>query len=128
MLAAVGCRRLLLVLDQVEELFAHAEPAAWAYFGQLLTAAVSGPVRLVATLRPEYHANVLGAAGLAELPVDTVALRPLSTAALRTVVEEPARVSGLSLERDLVDALVEDTGSGEALPLLAFVLAELTAD
>src|SRR5262249_39357217 len=80
------------------------------------------------TLRPDYHAAVLGDPDLAGLPVDTYALRPLTTPALRTIIEEPAMVSGLRIDEDLVDALVADTGSGQALPLLAFTLAELARD
>src|SRR5215475_4585533 len=128
LLAESGCRRLLLILDQFEELVVRAEPAERAHFGALLTAAASGPVRLVATLRPDYHAAVLGDRDLAGLPVDTLALRPLSTAALRTIIEEPATVSGRGVDEGLIDALVADTGSGQALPLLAFTLAELARD
>jgi hypothetical protein len=45
---------------------------------------------------------------------------------LPTVIEGPARVAGLRLEPELVPRLVEDTGSGDALPLLAFTLRELS--
>jgi hypothetical protein len=128
LLATSGRRLLLLVLDQLEELLVRAEPGERAQFGALLSAAASGPVRLVATLRPDYHAAVLGERDLAGLPVDTFALRPLSTAALRTIIEQPAAVAGLGIDEDLLDALVADTGSGQALPLLAFTLAELARD
>ena len=105
LLAESGCRRLLLIFDQLEELVVRAEPAERAHFGALLTAAASGPVRLVATLRPDYHAAVLGDRDLAGLPVDTFALRPLSTAALRTIIEEPATVSGRGVDEGLVDEI-----------------------
>src|SRR5262249_35941365 len=128
LLAGSGCRRLLLVLDQLEELVVRADPDQRARFGALLAAAAPGPGRLGATLRARYPAAVLGDPDLAGLPVDTFALRPLTTPALRTIIEEPAMVSGLRIDEDLVDALVADTGSGQALPLLAFTLAELARD
>ena len=52
-------------------------------------------------------------------------IRPLDSDALRSVIEEPAKVAGLSFEPDLVTRLVTDTGSGDALPLLAFTLEQL---
>jgi hypothetical protein len=128
LLVASGCRRLLLVLDQLEELVVRAAPAERVAFGALLAAAAGGPVRLVATLRPDYHAAALDNRDLADLPVDTYALRPLSAAALRTIITEPATLAGRRIDEDLVDALVADTGSGQALPLLAFTLAELAQD
>ena len=41
------------------------------------------------------------------------------------MIEKPARIAGIEIEEGLVARLVEDTGRGEALPLLAFTLAEL---
>ena len=52
-------------------------------------------------------------------------LRLLGREALRTVIERPARLAGIDVDAALVDRLVEDTNNGEALPLLAFTLAQL---
>jgi hypothetical protein len=41
------------------------------------------------------------------------------------VIEGPARLVGIDVEDHLVARLVEDTDTGEALPLLAFTLAQL---
>jgi WD40 repeat protein len=59
------------------------------------------------------------------MEVDIFALRPLSREMLRVVIEEPARLAGLSVDHELVDRLVADTDCGEALPLLAFTLNQL---
>jgi hypothetical protein len=48
-----GRRRLLVVMDQFEELLTQATPAARARFAQLLHPALGGSVQVVATLRPE---------------------------------------------------------------------------
>ena len=53
---------------------------------------------------------------------------PLSRTDLAEVISEPARRSHLTLEDGLVQRLVDDTGSGDALPLLAFTLARMAAD
>ena len=50
---------------------------------------------------------------------------PLSRTDLAEVISEPARRSHLTLEDGLVQRLVDDTGSGDALPLLAFTLARM---
>jgi WD domain, G-beta repeat len=44
---------------------------------------------------------------------------------LRDVIEQPAKVARLRLDGGLAAALVADTDSGEALPLLAFTLRQL---
>ena len=53
---------------------------------------------------------------------------PLSRTDLAEVISEPARRSHLTLEDGLVQRLVDDTGTGDALPLLAFTLARMAAD
>jgi WD40 repeat protein/energy-coupling factor transporter ATP-binding protein EcfA2 len=118
-------RRLLLVVDQWEELLTQTGAADRARFAQLLRSALSGPVQVVATLRPEFLGQLLVDSDLAVLPTRTYELRPLHREALRTVIEGPARVAGIDVAGDLVARLVADTESGEALPLLAFTLAEL---
>jgi hypothetical protein len=52
-------------------------------------------------------------------------LSPLDREMLRDVIEQPAKVARLRLDDGLAAALVADTGSGEALPLLAFSLRQL---
>ncbi len=44
------------------------------------------------------------------------------------MISEPARRSHLTLEDGLVERLVDDTGSGDALPLLAFTLARMAQE
>jgi hypothetical protein len=53
------------------------------------------------------------------------ALEPLRAGALRTVIEGPARLAGIGVDEQLVMRLVADTDRGEALPLLAYTLAQL---
>ncbi|MGH3620867.1 MAG: hypothetical protein ACRDQ5_03635, partial [Sciscionella sp.] len=120
-----GSRRLLVIVDQVEELLTQAAPAQRARFAELLRPALAGPVQLVATLRSEFLDQLLLDLGLAALPTHIYTLRPLRREMLRTVIEAPARLAGIGVDDDLVARLVDDTDSGEALPLLAFTLAQL---
>jgi hypothetical protein len=50
---------------------------------------------------------------------------PLDREMLHDVIEGPAKVARLRLDSGLAAALVADTGSGEALPLFAFILRQL---
>ncbi|MGH3755118.1 MAG: WD40 repeat domain-containing protein [Pseudonocardiaceae bacterium] len=82
-------------------------------------------MQVVATLRPEFLDQLLADTDLAVLSTHPYALRPLNREALRTVIEGPAQLAGIGVDEDLVARLVTDTDSGEALPLLAFTLAQL---
>jgi WD40 repeat protein len=79
----------------------------------------------VATLRPEFLSQLLASRELAGLPVRPFPLRPLRREALTAVIEGPARVAGIGVDRQLVARPVADTDTGEALPLLAFTLEQL---
>ncbi len=118
-------QRLLVVVDQFEELLTQTAPADQARFAELLRSALTGPVRVVATLRTEFLEQLLVNHELATLPIRTSTLRPLRREALRAVIEKPAQLAGIDVDDGLVDRLVEDTDSGNALPLLAFTLAQL---
>ena len=129
LVAARGSERsVLLVVDQFEEIHTMASAEARGHFARLLRSALAGTVQVVGTLRPEFLGQLLASPELRDLTADTYALRPLSHDALRTVIEEPARVAGFSVDPGLVTQLVEDTQKGEALPLLAFALARLGED
>jgi WD40 repeat protein len=127
LLAALGSRgqRLLIVVDQFEELLTQTGPEDRARFADLLRPALTGPVRVVGTLRPEFLDQLLSDSALATLPTDIYPLRPLHRDALRRVIEKPAGLAGIAVDEHLVAQLVEDTDSGNALPLLAFTLAQL---
>ena len=127
LLAAPGGprRRLLIVVDQFEELLTQTAPADRVRFAELLRPTLSGPVQVVCTLRPEFLDQLLADSDLATLSTHVYPLRPLRHVTLRAVIEKPARLAGIDVDDGLVDRLVDDTDSGEALPLLAFTLAQL---
>jgi WD40 repeat protein/energy-coupling factor transporter ATP-binding protein EcfA2 len=118
-------RRLLVVIDQFEELLTLSAPVQRDRFAKLVRLGLNGPVYVVGTLRPEFLDQLLCESGLASLSPTIYPLQPLRRAALRTVIEKPAQLAGIELDEGLVDRLVDDTDSGDALPLLAFTLAQL---
>ncbi len=129
LLAAPGRRdRLLLIVDQFEELFTTAVSSEVDVFLTVLNQAsqVGGPIAVVATMRSEFQGELLACEPAGRLREVQFPLAPLGRARLATIVRGPARKGRLELTDDLVQRLVEDTGSGEALPLLAYVLRRLT--
>lgn len=123
--AARPAPRLLVIIDQAEELLVRASPDSRKEFLAVVAAASAGPVRVVATVRSEYLGRLVEEAAQVGLPVRTEAILPLTQEMLRLVVSEPARLAGLTIDDQLVARLVTDTGDGQALPLLAFTLQRL---
>nr|WP_067538639.1 toll/interleukin-1 receptor domain-containing protein [Nocardia crassostreae] len=64
-------RKLLLVLDQFEELLAPEAATRRADFAALLTPAIGGPVQVLATVRPEFLAQITGAPEFSDLRCHT---------------------------------------------------------
>ncbi|MGH3772064.1 MAG: TIR domain-containing protein, partial [Pseudonocardiaceae bacterium] len=116
---------LLVSIDQAEELFTRTTPDARRRFARLLRDAVTGPVRVIVAMRSEFLDDLRDLPALAGVPIEAYVLAPLEREMLREVIERPAKVARLRLDDGLAAALVADTGSGEALPLLAFTLRQL---
>ena len=111
-------QRLLVSIDQTEELFTRTTPVALQGFAQLLPNAVTGPVQVVAAMRSEFLDDLRDLPALAGAPIEAFVLAPLDREMLRDVIEQPAKVARLRLEDGLAAALVADTGSGEALVVI----------
>src|SRR5947209_5390571 len=118
-------QRLLVSIDQAEELFSSTTPDARQRFAQLLGAAVGGPVQVVMAMRSEFLDDLRELSALAGVPIEAYVLASLDREMLREVIEGPAKVARLRLENGLAAQLVADTDSGESLPLLAFTLRQL---
>jgi WD40 repeat protein len=123
LIAQPAARHVLVALDQAEDLFAAGIDAEErARFAELIRVAFDGPVRLVLTVRSEYYDEL---SFLAPVKVTTFRLGALERPMLRSAIEEPARIAGLRLTPELSARLVDDTDTGDALPLLAFTLNRL---
>jgi formylglycine-generating enzyme required for sulfatase activity len=82
-----------------------------------------GGLVLLATMRSDFLPELESQApGLNWQPIP---IKPLAPALFVEVIEGPSRQTSLQLEPGLKEQLVADTGSSDALPLLAFTLKEL---
>ncbi len=116
-----------LVVDQLEELFAHDIPVEEVkeFCRRLARHATEvGPVILV--VRSDYLGELTVSPELSRLTEKGLLLvSPLVGQSLRQAIEEPAAQAGLRLEHGLVELLERDTeGEPGALPLLSHALAE----
>ncbi len=127
---AGGESRLLLVVDQFEELFAlcRSEPERKAFMDNLLTAAweADGPAIVLLALRADFYDRCAAYPRLREaLAEHQEYIGSMNCEELRTVIEEPARRAHWELEPGLVDLLLQDVGEEPgALPLLSHALLE----
>ena len=121
--------RLLLVVDQFEELFAlcRSEEERTAFINNLLTASeVDGPVIVVITLRADFYAHCANYPQLRDaLAKNQEYIGAMSSEELRRTIEEPAQRGRWEFEPGLVDLLLHDVGHEPgALPLLSHALLE----
>ncbi len=129
--ALPGNARLLLAVDQFEELFtACRSDAERAAFADILVRAAADPegrAVVVVALRADFYGRFAAYPGLAELlGGNQVLVGPMQASELRRAVELPAGRVGLRVEPELADALVDDVeGEPGALPLLSTALLEL---
>ncbi len=121
--------RLLLVVDQFEELFTlcHDEVERRAFVDNLLYAAQSpGPTMVVIVLRADFYAQCAPYDDLRQaLSQGQQYIGAMNTAELRQAIEEPAHRGRWTFEPGLVDLLLREVGDApSALPLLSHALLE----
>ncbi|WP_353509574.1 TIR domain-containing protein [Intrasporangium sp.] len=126
-LAAKGAP-VVLCIDQAEELLNPEAAEETAALTRRLAGLGPEVSRVVVVLRSASLDQWLSDDALAAFTgTDPVWVRPLDRSALRQVILGPARLAGISVEPpELVEQLLDDTGGGQALPLLAALLEELT--
>jgi len=123
-------RRLLLFIDQLEELLTLAEPEEAAVIATAIAGlAVRSPwVRVLTTARSDFLSRLAMLPGLGdELARGLYFLRPLTGEHIREVIVRPAAAKGVVFESEaLVFNLIAQTEHAPGgLPLLQFTLAEL---
>ncbi|MFW2335710.1 protein kinase domain-containing protein, partial [Ilumatobacter sp.] len=122
--------RVLLVIDQFEEVFVGASADVAHDFLRALATTVedpTSPVRIVITLRADFYDRPLAHPQFASVLKETaVDVTPLAPDELERAVVEPARRVGVELEPGLAARIAaESTGQPAPLPLLQYALAEL---
>jgi WD40 repeat protein len=119
---------VLLVADQLEELFTLSPPETQQRFAALLARlADDAGVHVVLSLRDDFLLRCFEQEPLAPAVTPLTIMLPLKRDALRQALVEPARKRGYRFEDEaLVDEMVESVeGTRGALPLLAFAVARL---
>jgi len=123
--------RLLLVVDQFEELFTARQDEAErkAFVDNLLHAAASeteGFTIVVIALRADFYHHCAQYPNLfTALEKHQANISKMSLNELRSAIEEPARLNGWEFESGLVDLILRDVGEEPgALPLLSHALLE----
>lgn len=122
--------RVLLVIDQFEELFAlcRSSEERASFIGNLLTAAseADGPAVVIITLRADFYDRCADYAQLREaLALNQEYIGAMSEDELRRAIEEPALHGRWEFESGLVDLLLHDVENEPgALPLLSHALLE----
>ena len=132
-----GTDRLLLYVDQWEELYSQAQHRAGPPGGQaaldverfidlLLHAIAASPCTVALSIRADFYGDLLRHEALAAaLPAGLVNLGPLGREELARAIEQPAKAVGLTVDHPLtetlLDAVAEDGGK---LPLLEYALKQ----
>ncbi|MHC4071716.1 MAG: nSTAND1 domain-containing NTPase, partial [Planctomycetota bacterium] len=120
--------KVLLVIDQFEELLGHPEDHPASQFLSLLRATfdqAANPLLVLGTMRSDFLAAFQKSPALLDISYESLSVGPLSPEDSAQVIEMPARIAAIDLEPGLVQALVDDGATEDALPLLAFTLREL---
>ncbi|MCB0213352.1 MAG: protein kinase, partial [Anaerolineae bacterium] len=123
-------RRLLVVVDQFEELFTlcRDEQERQQFIENLLYAAGrQGPVVVLLTMRADfYHRCAAYRTLAAQISRQQLLVGPMDEAELRRAIERPARAVGLRFETGLIDTILADVAQQPGgLPLLQHALLEL---
>ncbi len=112
----------------LEELLGVATTDQDDHFLSLLYTALElpqSPCLIIGTLRSDFLGDFQNHHALRDLAFESLSVGPFSADHFAQVIEGPAEVAGLELESGLVQAMIEDTETQDALPLLAFTLREL---
>lgn len=126
---------ILIVVDQFEEALGSPPDDSPGDTGPLqagflrllraMTAKPDSPLFVIATLRSDFLGAFQTHPELQGVVYEPIHLAQIALSDIGQVIEGPARVAGIELEPGLAQAMVADTATDDALPLLAFTLREL---
>lgn len=120
-------RRLLVVVDQFEQLLNTDGPLDTDFFNQLFDIAEDpdSAILIIISLRADYFNKLLKIPGLAPRLQDRLfVLGPLSPSQLFAAITAPAATRGVQFEDGLVQQIIDDAPD-DSLPLLQFTLSLL---
>src|SRR5262245_22721789 len=124
-----GTDRILLVVDQFEELFyKNSDDERKAFIGMLLNACERAPVTVLLTVRASFYDHTIASSReLSDfLRRGVVNLGAMTRDELQRVIVEPARRVAIEFEHGLVERILTDVGAEPGnLSLLEFALTAL---
>ena len=130
-LAQNGKKRLMLVIDQFEEIFTqcHQDEERKAFLENLLRAVEpsdSQPITILLTLRADFYAQLTVQDRLRELVSQNQEfIGAMSREELTRAILQPAALGNWKVQEGLVEVILDDLGSEPgALPLLSHALLE----
>jgi len=119
-------RRLLLVIDQLEELFTVATEDTVPFQQALLQLAATPGCFVVLTARADFYGDLMTLLLWNQVQAHRVEITPLSDTGLRRAIVQPADQVGVAVEAALVERLVSDAaGEPGILPLIQETLVLL---
>lgn len=135
LIAATQAPRMVLVVDQFEEIFTLCKDDSerQKFFDCLLGALEqsNGKLFLVLVMRADFlgkcaEREYSGLANYIANPKHQVLVKAMTVPELQEAITKPAQQVGLEVERGLVQQMIEDVlGSPGSLPLLQYTLTEL---
>ncbi|ACK73983.1 conserved hypothetical protein (plasmid) [Gloeothece citriformis PCC 7424] len=134
LIAPVANTRMLLMVDQAEELYSvcRNEQERQSFWERLLEAvAINNNYQpyfvIVLTLRADFYESILGDPTCSHRLLDSLyPLRPMTPDELASAIIEPAALFGVTLEEGLTQRILKDIGTEPGqLPLLEFALTQL---
>ena len=124
-----GTDRLLVVADQVEELFTQTPEADRRPFVEAVLRVLDrAPLTLMLTLRADFYGHIIALSRELSDRVEeaVVNLGPMRREELERAIMEPGRRMGMAFDPGLADRILEDVGEEPGhLPLPEFALTEL---
>jgi tetratricopeptide (TPR) repeat protein len=128
-----GIDRVLLLIDQFEEVFTLASPEKQAatsrFIEEIVLAAKNpeAPLTIVVTMRGDQYHRVTDQRDLARLfKTSQINVGAMTAPELRQAIEEPAKKLGARFEEGLIERILVDLGTeAGALPLLEYALDAL---
>jgi hypothetical protein len=118
--------QIILAVDQAEELFTISEPEETDLFIQSLDAILmhSLPLQIVLTIRADAIGELQNRSVLLNR-IETYPLQLLPKERYRDIIQGPFKVANRGVEDSLIETIIRDTKTENALPLLAYALRVL---
>ena len=117
--------QILVSIDQAEELFATSDKTEAERFVKVMSVLLGGQLPFMAMLAlPSHYLGQLQTAPLGG-PFEEFSLKPMPLERVRDIIEGPAQIGHVAVDEALVTAAMQDAGTEDTLPLLAFTLREL---